>query len=230
MIRKSLAMRLERAHEHWRDRILTGLTLLMALHLFVVAPLSAIHAFNLHPIGIALVILLAGALLILSQSVVPVAGIVVVIALLGATLVLRAHGAPATLDVCLEATGWLLLGLVIIWVVARALFAPGRITYHRVVGAILLYLAIGFVFVALFTLAGALSGSFTGVSVTDRVSLPSDLVYFSFSTLTTVGFGDIVPVHPFARSLCNVESIIGQLYPATLVAHLVSLQLGSRPG
>jgi hypothetical protein len=42
-----------------------------------------------------------------------------------------------------------------------------------------------------------------------------------------VGFGDIVPVHPFARSLTNVEAIFGQLYPATLLARMVTLQIRS---
>ncbi len=60
--------------------------------------------------------------------------------------------------------------------------------------------------------------------------MPSDFIYFSFVTLTTVGYGDIAPVHPFARSLCNVEAVIGQLYPATLLARLVSLEIGSRSG
>jgi hypothetical protein len=50
---------------------------------------------------------------------------------------------------------------------------------------------------------------------------PSNLIYFSFVTLTTTGYGDIFPVHPIARSLCNLESIFGQLYPATLIARLV---------
>ncbi|MEI6200878.1 MAG: potassium channel family protein, partial [Enhydrobacter sp.] len=70
-------------------------------------------------------------------------------------------------------------------------------------------------------------GSFSGLTVADRVSLPADLVYFSFATLTTVGYGDIVPVHPFARSLSNLEAILGQLYPATLLARMVSLHVGS---
>jgi hypothetical protein len=54
------------------------------------------------------------------------------------------------------------------------------------------------------------------------------LLYFSFSTLTTAGFGDITPVHPLARNLANLESVIGQLYPATLLARLVSLELEHR--
>jgi hypothetical protein len=56
----------------------------------------------------------------------------------------------------------------------------------------------------------------------------SNLIYFSFVTLTTVGYGDILPIHPVARSLCNLESIIGQLYPATLLARLVSLEIEGR--
>jgi hypothetical protein len=50
-------------------------------------------------------------------------------------------------------------------------------------------------------------------------------VYFSFATLTTVGYGDIAPVAPIARSLSNLEALIGQLYPAIVLARLVSLQV-----
>jgi hypothetical protein len=226
---KPLANLLDRTSDLWRDRILTGLTLMMVLDLFVVAPLGAIHAFDLRPVSVVLVILLSSALAALSRSVVPVVGIVVAFCLFTTTLILRAHGVPVVIDACLQATAWLLAGLVIIWVVADAVFAAGRITYHRVVGAVLLYLAIGLIFVALYTLVGALApGAFQGLTVTDRPSLPSDLVYFSFATLTTVGYGDIIPVHPFARSFSNIEAILGQLYPATLLARLVSLELGAR--
>ena len=54
------------------------------------------------------------------------------------------------------------------------------------------------------------------------------LLYFSFSTLTTLGYGDIVPLHPLARNLANLEAVIGQLYPATLLARLVSLEIEHR--
>jgi hypothetical protein len=62
----------------------------------------------------------------------------------------------------------------------------------------------------------------------DSPALPSNFIYFSFVTLTSTGYGEIVPVHPFARSLCNIEGIIGQLYPATLRARLVSLAVANR--
>jgi hypothetical protein len=50
-------------------------------------------------------------------------------------------------------------------------------------------------------------------------------LYFSVSTLTTVGFGDITAVHPIARSLVMMESIIGILYPPVLIGVLVSLHI-----
>jgi hypothetical protein len=228
MIHEPLMMLVGRVSKHWRDRILTALTLLIALDLFVVVPLGATHAITVLPFSISLVLLLVIGLLIVSQSMVPVVGVLAALVLLSASQVLRARGGHKTLDDCLEASGWLLVGFVLIWVVARAVFGPGKITYHRVIGAILLYLTIGIVFVALYTLVGALApGSFTGILVHDRVSLPPDLVYFSFTTLTTVGYGDVVPVHPFARSLSNLEAIFGQLYPATLLARMVSLEIGS---
>ena len=223
MIPKAWQPLLDRLHDAWRDRILTCLTLLVVVHLFIVAPLES-QALHLEPIGAVFVVLLSIGLLILSRSLVPVVGILAVVGLLAVVVVLRIRGGHVALDISLQATAWLLIALVIIWTVARAVFGPGRITYHRIVGAILLYLTIGLVFVALYTVVGAWSpNAFSGVTVTAHVSLPSDLVYFSFTTLTTLGYGDIMPVHPIARSLSNIEAIIGQVYPATLLARLVSL-------
>lgn len=62
----------------------------------------------------------------------------------------------------------------------------------------------------------------------DSPALASNLIYFSFATLSTTGYGEIFPVHPIARSLCNLESIFGQLYPATLLARLVTLEIAGR--
>ena len=230
MIPKAFGPLLDRLHDEWRDRILTALTLLMTVHLFIVAPLEA-QSQHLQPVGAVFVVLLSIGLLIVSRSLVPVMGILAVVGLLAVAVVLRIRGGHVALDVSLQASAWLLIALVIIWTVARAVFGPGRITYHRVVGAILLYLTIGLVFVALYTLVGAHSpNAFTGLTVTAHVSLPSDLVYFSFTTLTTLGYGDIMPVHPIARSLSNIEAIIGQVYPATLLARLVSLGGGPARG
>jgi hypothetical protein len=108
----------------------------------------------------------------------------------------------------------------------------GRVTRHRVQGAVALYLIIGLMFAHLYGLLDALvPGAFanvpSGLSV-HAVFYREHLLYFSFETLTTTGYGDIVPLHRVARSLATLEAVIGQLFPATLLARLVSLELIGR--
>jgi voltage-gated potassium channel Kch len=66
--------------------------------------------------------------------------------------------------------------------------------------------------------------------VPDEGTLASRLVYFSFVTLTTVGYGDMLAVHPAARSLAMLEALTGQLFPAVLIARLVSMEVVHREG
>jgi hypothetical protein len=54
------------------------------------------------------------------------------------------------------------------------------------------------------------------------------MLYFSLPTLTTTGYGDIVPVDPFARSLANLESVLGQFFLAITVTRLVTMELEDR--
>jgi len=54
------------------------------------------------------------------------------------------------------------------------------------------------------------------------------MLYFSLTTLTTTGYGDVVAVDPFARSLGNLEAVVGQFYLAITVARLVTLELQDR--
>jgi voltage-gated potassium channel Kch len=55
--------------------------------------------------------------------------------------------------------------------------------------------------------------------------LAVDWIYFSFITLTTVGYGDITPVHPIARTLAVGEALTGQLYLAVMIARLVAMEI-----
>ena len=161
-----------------------------------------------------------------SRNLLVAAPIAVAISLVVTAALLDFEQSPRT-DLYLDCAAWLIAGLALSVVVARAVFGPGRITYHRVVDAILLYLIIGLIFVALY---GFVTLS-TPVALTNLPPLHGDfavsgnLIYFSFVTLPTTGYGDIAPLHPFARSLANVEAIIGQIYPATLLARLVTLEL-----
>lgn len=116
------------------------------------------------------------------------------------------------------------------FIVATAVFAPGPVSSHRVLGSIVLYLDIGLCFSTGYRLVldfapDALAGLPAGVS---EPHMFSALVYFSFVTLTSTGFGDIVAIHPFARSLVILQGTIGQLYPATLLARLVTQHLETR--
>jgi voltage-gated potassium channel Kch len=112
-------------------------------------------------------------------------------------------------------------------VAARAVFATGRVTFHRIIGGILLYLNIGSIFVALIGFVALIDPNVLTNLQPLEENYPK-YIYFSFTTLTTTGYGDIIPVHPYARSLANIEQIIGQLYPAVLIARLVTLEIVSR--
>jgi hypothetical protein len=106
-------------------------------------------------------------------------------------------------------------------------FSPGAVTLHRVLGAIAAYLLIGLMWSYAYALADIMiPGSIHPTATTQEMVLPmARYVYFSFTTLTTMGYGDIVPVHPIARTLAVCEGLIGQLYPAVLIAGLLGMAL-----
>lgn len=222
---QDLKGRFHRLQERLGDPLLTVLTILLAVMLFVIAPLHAAGIFASEDVGLAVGLVVIATVLFAYG---PSAAVVVMLVALGlataATVLRHHHHSP--LDLYFDASAWILLGVALSWVVARAVFAPGRITYHRIMGAVLLYLTIGVTFVALYTFLGLLvPDAFSGMPLRDTPALASTLIYFSFGTLTTAGSGDIVPLHPIARSLTNVEAMIGQLYPATLLARIVTLEI-----
>lgn len=117
------------------------------------------------------------------------------------------------------------------WVVVKMVMAPGRMSGYRIIGAIVLYLNIAIFFSILFRLiAERVPGSFTGIPVdfVQKISF-GDLMYFSMTTLTTTGYGDIAPIAPIARSLANFEAIIGQLYPAIILGRMITLYTPKAP-
>jgi hypothetical protein len=217
-----------RMREQWSDPLLTALTVLLLVMLFVIAPLQASGIFLFQAFELVFAILLVAGVFVMSGNRIAVAAMLfaLLMATVGAIFRLKA---PSILDINLFAGSWLIMGITMGYVVAGAVFASGRVTYHRIMGAILLYLTFAVTFVAMFTFVGSLvPKAFSGMAMEDSPALASNLIYFSFVTLTTTGYGDVFPLHPIARSLCNVESIIGQLYPATLLARLVTLEIAHR--
>jgi hypothetical protein len=215
----------------YSEPLLTALTIMLAVLLFVVGPLQAAGIAEAHHFGIAFGLVLVATVFIVSGSGMAFAAILVAVALVLLATVHRLIR-PSAMDIYLDAVAWLITGITLGIVVARAVFAPGKVTFHRVIGAVLLYLNIGLVFVALYCfVALRIPNAFTGLGpLQDNLAVAGNLIYFSFVTLTSVGYGDIVPLHPIARGLANVEAIIGQLYPATLLARLVTLELEGRLG
>jgi len=67
-------------------------------------------------------------------------------------------------------------------------------------------------------------GSFSLNTQSSGGALP-ELAYFSFTTLTTLGLGDILPVNALTRSLAVLEGLVGQLFPVILIARLVAMEL-----
>lgn len=114
--------------------------------------------------------------------------------------------------------------------VLEHVFRAGPITGDRLRGAILAYLLIGLVWTFAYQITHRLApGSFHFEDGTPPPEVfMHGLGYFSYVTLTTVGYGDITPVHPIARSLAVVEGLVGQLYLAILIGRLVSLQISTR--
>jgi hypothetical protein len=200
----------------------------MILMLFVFAPLQAAGIRTFQVLGFGSALVLIGSVFFVSANRVVAATMVAAFAMALWAAFARLT-APSSFDVYLLAGAWLIMSVVLIFVVGRTVFAAGRVNYHRIVGAILVYLSIATTFMALFTFVGLLiPKAFSGMLFEDSPALASNVIYFSFVTLTSTGYGDIVPVHPMARSLCNLETILGQLYPATLLARLVSLEIEGR--
>jgi voltage-gated potassium channel Kch len=131
---------------------------------------------------------------------------------------------PGVLVVPLHQLATVLAIVLLAAIVARAVFAAGKITLDRVMGAINLYLLLGIAFaIAYQTIAMHVPGAFGGTAAQELGF--ATWAYFSFTTLTTVGYGDITPVAPLARSMASFEAFVGQLYPAIILARLVSLQI-----
>jgi len=106
----------------------------------------------------------------------------------------------------------------------RYVFSRESMTADKLSGAAAAYLMIGILWLYLYGITQYFfPGAFSvGGAVVSQVPGP-DLIYFSFSTLTTTGFGDIAPVHRIARSLATLEATLGTLYVAILIARLAGI-------
>ena len=112
---------------------------------------------------------------------------------------------------------------------AKQVLFTGDIDGNKILGAICLYLLLGLIWAIIYTLLQLeFPNSFQVMQKHSHwFTLFPDFVYFSFVTITTLGFGDISPTLPVARFLVYLEAIIGQFYLAILVASLVGSRMST---
>jgi hypothetical protein len=217
----------------WQDRVrdpsLTTLFVLVVCAMFVAEPLAAKGLPIARTVADTLVFTVLVIVVMLSHK-----WSAIILILLGSAAIvasfLMSGGSSPVSTPSLHRGGDILAFSALTWVVAHAVYAPGRITFRRLEGAVVLYLSLATIFASAYALIWELSpGAFANLVA--KVGAPQEvgtMLYFSLTTLTTTGYGDIVAVDPLARSLANLEAVIGQFYLAITVARLVTLELADR--
>ncbi len=115
-----------------------------------------------------------------------------------------------------------------VWHAGRDVIFGGEVDWNRVVGAVCIYEMLGLIWAVMFVCIAQISPTaFAGTSF-DAADPFWDFVYYSFVTLTTLGYGDVTPHSALAKSLAYMEALIGQLYIAILIAALVGSHLANR--
>ncbi|MEM9487358.1 MAG: potassium channel family protein [Cyanobacteria bacterium P01_F01_bin.116] len=112
--------------------------------------------------------------------------------------------------------------------IGRDIFNAPTVTIDTVRGGISVYMLIGFVWALLYGIVNTLdANAFSQPLIRPGSYLRS--IHFSFTTLTTLGYGDIVPLSEIAQVLTNLEAIVGQMYSSVLIAILIGSYLAQRP-
>ena len=112
--------------------------------------------------------------------------------------------------------------------IIRHIFTKRKVDADTIISAVSAYLMIGLSFAVTFMLVHLHTPGALVESTADHLVDWHDIFYFSFVTLTTLGYGDISPATPVARSLASMEAVCGVMYMSILIAKLVSEYQASR--
>jgi hypothetical protein len=202
---------------------LSGMIILITLVQFVLIPLFGNYSFIMSVLNISWMFFIFAGIFALSSSkkqsilisIIPVLFIIF-------SWINVFSKTPFTVisELCFAVCTFLLL----IILVLKKVFEPGPISGHRVVGSIVIYMLLAQLWTVVYIFFYEhISGSFQ-LTLPDfeSNSIQANFLYFSYVTLSTTGFGEILPLHPMARALVNLESIFGVLYPVVLIGRLVS--------
>jgi hypothetical protein len=197
-----------------------GLLILLIGTIFVLEPLMSAKIVTPLILKIAFALtLVVGAFNVTSRA--SVRWVALVLAVL--SVVTGRLGLPLSETAAVAVEIFISLGMLAVFTVllVKRFIARGCEPTHRIAGAVAVYLLLAIMWARLYQLLELLSpGAFR---VPDGESLTiSNLTYFSFVTLATLGYGDISPVNVVARNLAVLEGIIGQLYLVILISRLVT--------
>lgn len=149
--------------------------------------------------------------------------VAVLLAISGIALNLASASSQSALLEFLSTLALFLFLLLATWTSFRQVAFSTEINSNRIYGAICVYLLLGVTWSIMYgTLHVANPDAFSGAVLENTRDPNGQWVYFSFVSLTTLGYGDILPISPGARALAYSEAIVGVFYMATLVAMLVS--------
>jgi hypothetical protein len=202
--------------------------LISLLLLFLISPLVAAARYGTVVINSAGVIVLLSGIYAMSEQ-----RRLFVAALIGSVAAIATNLLMVVFQSEWIAIAWhgftlLLLGLFSVGILKDVL-RRGQISTDKICGAICVYLLIGFAWAFGYGIIEFINpGSFSGlaqIGAHHHVGRIMQLRYFSFATLTTLGFGDILPRTPVARTLATLEAVTGQIYLTVLIARLVGLHI-----
>jgi hypothetical protein len=217
------------AIEFWNaDRSLSVLLVLLVILLFVVTPLAQVSGIGVVLNGAVFTLLAITGTAAVTRRVFVVA----TVTLLGLARLLldgfvRNPMAPGLVvgDLSLRA-GFVLLIAVLVMV---QILRPVHFTHHRVQGAVAIYLLAALAWAYAYEVLRLLDPHAFHIGALGGASPNLALFrFFSFETLTTLGYGDVLPVSSVARSLAASEAVFGQLFPAVMITRLVSLEFAER--
>lgn len=182
--------------------------------------------------GLFLAILLSSVSAVSSNRMSLAAASVLAVLAFGAFIARQFHDSTFLAALTIGAFG--LFFLLIAIVVLRHIMGVREVTTDTILGAICAYLLLGMVWTMAFALIETfLPGSFLrgGESIVgladSRTPHISAFIYYSFVTLTTLGYGDITPNSSPAAALSSLEAVAGQLYLAILIARFVGMHIAS---
>lgn len=206
-----------------RESGLSGMIILLTIMQFVLIPIFGNYSFFMVVLNIFWMLFLMAGIFSLSTSN-KQAVLISIIPLLFITFSWISVFNPTPFVLITELLLSVCTFLLLIILVLMKVFEPGPITAHRIIGSIVIYMLMAQLWTVVYIFFYEyVAGSFQlTLPPFESNSLQANFLYFSYITISTTGFGEILPLHPLARALVNVEAIFGVLYPVVLIGRLVS--------